>query len=445
MNRPTFLSLTAGAGALSIGLLAINFGSNVPEAAAQAAQSPAPRPDLPASPKAADVVDAAGAFLATLSGEQRAIAQVELTPQLAVRWTNFPGGSNVRNGVFYRDLKPKQVEAALKVAKIALGEEGFSRYQEVRAADDVFAKGRGGRGPGGPGAGPGGPGGMFEQSDANKDGQLSRDEAPGFLRDQFSEIDTNKDGFISLEEDTAFMRQRGAGGPGGDAQKKAGGAAQKKAGGPGGGGAQFGSANYMIAFLGKPSKATPWILQLGGHHLAINIYYKGTAGAATPYHVAAQPTVWKDDQGKTHDPLAPMRDSLHGLLVSLTPEQSKRAKLDARFNDVYVGPQKDGKFPAKSEGVPVSELSDASKDFVKKAIAAWTGDSPQGAEYRKLYEAELDKIKVSYSGTTAVGDRGDYVRIDGPRVWIEFATQGSDHYHTIWRDRLADYGAEFSF
>ena len=61
----------------------------------------------------------------------------------------------MRNGVFYRDLKPEQVEAALKVARVALGEEGFSRYQEVRAADDAFAKGRGGRG-GGPGVeGPG--------------------------------------------------------------------------------------------------------------------------------------------------------------------------------------------------------------------------------------------------------------------------------------------------
>ena len=208
----------------------------------------------------------------------------------------------------------------------------------------------------------------------------------------------------------------------------------------------FGSANYMIAFLGKPSKTDPWILQLGGHHLAINFYYKGRAGAATPYHVAAQPTVWKDDQGKTHDPLAPMRESLRGLLASLTPEQLTRAKLEARFNDVYVRPQKDGKFPAKSDGVPVSELSDASRNFVKKAIAAWTGDSPQGVEYRKLYEAELDKVKVGYSGTTNVGgERGDYVRIEGPRVWIEFATQGSDHYHTIWRDRLTDYGAEFSF
>ncbi len=390
MNRSALLTLAAAAGTLSLGVLAANFGLGAPDAAAQATPAGSPPAELLASPKASDVVDAADAFLATLSDDQRAIAQIELKPSLAVRWTNFPGGSNVRNGVFYRDLKPEQVEAALKVARVALGEEGFSRYQEVRAADDAFAKGRGGRGPGGPG----GP-----------------------------------------------AQKKADGDP---AQKKAGGAAQKKGGGPGGG-FNFGSANYMIAFLGKPSKTNPWILQLGGHHLAINIYYKGTAGAATPYHVAAQPTVWKDDQGKTHDPLAPMRESLHGFLLSLTPEQSKQAKLEARFNDVYVGPQKDGKFPARSEGVPVSELSDASKDFVKKAIAAWTGDSPQGVEYRKLYEAELDKVKVSYSGTTNVGDRGDYVRIDGPRVWIEFATQGSDHVHTIWRDRLTDYGAEFSF
>ena len=44
-------------------------------------------------PSTADVVAAGEAFLATLSAEQRATAQVELTPQLAVRCTNFPGAS----------------------------------------------------------------------------------------------------------------------------------------------------------------------------------------------------------------------------------------------------------------------------------------------------------------------------------------------------------------
>src|SRR5579864_9372806 len=151
MNRQTYL-LLAAASSLPLGFLALCLGSNAPGAVAQTTTPASASPALLASSRAADVVDAADAFLATLSAEQRAIAQIELKPQLAVRWTNFPGGSEVRNGVFYRDLKPEQVEAALKVARVALGEEGFSRYQEVRAADDAFAKGRGGRGPG-----PGGP------------------------------------------------------------------------------------------------------------------------------------------------------------------------------------------------------------------------------------------------------------------------------------------------
>ena len=227
MNRPAILTLTAATGALSVGLLAINFGVGVHPRPPPRLRQPRPPADLLASPKESDVVDAGEAFLATLSPEQRAIAQIELTPRLAVRWTNFPGGSNVRNGVFYRDLKPNQVEAALKVARVALGAEGFARYQEVRAADDAFAKGRGGRGPGGPGGGPGGPGGpgggpggLFEEADANKDGKLSRDEAQGPLRDQFAAIDTNKDGFISREEDTAFPPASVE--PGGAVQKKGG-------------------------------------------------------------------------------------------------------------------------------------------------------------------------------------------------------------------------------
>ena len=291
MNRPTLLALAAAAGTLPLGLVAANLGSVAPRAAEQATPAAAsPAPTLLASPNADAVVDAANAFLATLSEKQRTVAQIELTHRLAARWSNLPGGSNLRNGVFFREMNETQAAAALKVARLALGEEGFNRFQGVRAADDAFAKSMGGRGPGGRGGfgGRGGPGG------------------------------------------------RGGGGPGG----------------PGGSGPGFGAANYMIAFLGKPSKTTPWLLQLGGHHLAFNVYYKGTGGAATPYFVGVQPNVWKDAAGKTHAPLAPMRDAVHDLVNSLTPEQSKRAKLAARFRDVYVGPGSGRQVPRHQRGSP---------------------------------------------------------------------------------------------
>jgi hypothetical protein len=43
---------------------------------------------------------------------------------------------------------------------------------------------------------------------------------------------------------------------------------------------------------------------------------------------------------------------------------------------------------------------------------------------------------------------GNYFRIEGPRLWIEFSVQrgvifNSDiHYHTIWRDKFGDYGGK---
>jgi Protein of unknown function (DUF3500) len=52
---------------------------------------------------------------------------------------------------------------------------------------------------------------------------------------------------------------------------------------------------------------------------------------------------------------------------------------------------------------------------------------------------------VAYSGSTALTEQDDYVRIDGPSVWIEFSMQhgivlAGNHPHSVWRDRTTDYG-----
>ena len=261
-------------------------------------------------------MDAGEAFLATLSEEQRATAQVELSPRLAVRWTNFPGGSNVRNGVFFRDLNPEQVDAALKVARIALGEEGFARYQEVRAADDVFAKGHGG-----PDLGD------VDLAVLTRRNRRSHQEGRRRWR-----------GHVRGEE----LHDRVPG--------------------------QALEDHAMDSAIGWPPSRHQYLLQRDDRRCD-PLSCRGAADSL-------EGRSGQDARTARPDARVPAR-----LALSLTPEQSKQAKLDSRFNDVYVGPGKDGKFPTKSEGVPVFELSDASKDFVKKAIAAWTGDSPQGTEF----------------------------------------------------------------
>ena len=46
-------------------------------------------------------------------------------------------------------------------------------------------------------------------------------------------------------------------------------------------------------------------------------------------------------------------------------------------------------------------------------------------------------------------EKGDYIRIDGPSVWIEFSMQNGivlsgAHPHAVWRDKQTDYAGTTS-
>ena len=51
----------------------------------------------------------------------------------------------------------------------------------------------------------------------------------------------------------------------------------------------FGSAYHSVAFLGEPSTGTPWVLQFGGRHLAINVTFVGPRTSFSPMLTGGQP------------------------------------------------------------------------------------------------------------------------------------------------------------
>lgn len=74
-----------------------------------------------------------------------------------------------------------------------------------------------------------------------------------------------------------------------------------------------------------------------------------------------------------------------------------------------------------------------------------------------LYTSELDQTYIAFTGSATAGSAStfltsntNYVRIDGPHVWIEFACQtgvifpSQIHYHSVWRDHVSDYGVDLS-
>lgn len=408
------------------------------------------------------VVNAANAFLATLAADQKTVATSATSSTTVLfdyalananQWTNLPGA---RHGLRLNTttLTAAQLTAANVVIAKALSATGITLLNELRAADQVLA---GGMAAGG-GAGAGGGGtGMPGTGTTPPDGT-----------------------FTPPADDTGVPptgTDPGAGGIGGA--------------GSGGLTLDYGTDLYSIAFVGTPSATSPWILQIAGHHLAYNITYNTGKVSATPNFVGVEPPNWTvatdgtvtvtsnaASAGKAHAPMEKQRAAVYNLAEAIYADSSTSAaaKLTGTFTDVIMGASgnSDGNFkslvyPTSGRGLQYSAMNAKQQSYVRTAIEAWvnTQASDVASTLLGAYLAD-DALANTYVGY-GVGQNGvkadfsaypnsvaspleaqhSYIRIDGPRVWIEFVVQqgivyGTDvHYHTIWRDKTNDYGGSF--
>lgn len=347
-------------------------------------------------------VQAADRFLSTLSEAQRKAVTYDYGDNAQrARWSNFPTGVVPRGGISLKEMTAPEKAAALDLLKTVLSPMGYEKVQEIRMADDDFKANGSKRGPHGGGPPPG--------------GGPPRNDAGGH---------------------PPF----GAGGP--------------PPGGPGGagrhppfpGGELFGSDLYYISFLGKPSLTSPWMLQFGGHHLALNITMAGNKGIMTPSLTGAQPALFKVD-GHIVRPLGRESDKGLALVHSLDAGQQKQAILNYRVADLVLGPGQDGK-KITPEGLKASAMDAKQKAMLLGLIAEWAGimnDAAASVRMEKL-KADLDQTWFAWSGPVnfAAGNNiTSYYRIQGPHLVIEYAPQSDEpanHVHTIYRDPTNDYG-----
>jgi hypothetical protein len=212
----------------------------------------------------------------------------------------------------------------------------------------------------------------------------------------------------------------------------------------GGGGVIFGEDEYFLAFVGTPSVTTPWMLQFGGHHLAINLTMAGSQATMAPSLPATQPATFTFE-GRTVRPLGNENDKAFALINSLNENQRKQAILGSRVSDLVLGPGQDGR-TIQPEGIRASALMPTQHTMLLDIVREWSGimndafAEPRMAEIR----TNLPFTYFAWSGPTETGSAA-YFRIQGPTLVIEYAPQGSvDHIHTIYRDPTNDYGAKFT-
>jgi hypothetical protein len=311
------------------------------------------------------VVDAANAFLGTLSSAERAKGTFGFTSSQRTGWSNLPSGIFQRNGLRFGDMTARQREAALALVAAALSREGYQKVTDIMNGDEV-------------------------------------------------------------------LKNAGGGQTGG----KQGGAGR-------GGGVRFGLDEYYIALLGNPSATAPWMIQFGGHHLAINVTVVGQNSVMTPSLPAAQPAKYTLN-GQTIRPLGHENDKGFALINALNAAQQKRAILNYQVMDLVLGPGEDGKV-IQPEGILASELDARQQAMLLDVAHEWVGILNDEAATAKMAEikANLPKTYFAWSGATKNGGLA-YYRIQGPTVIIEYAPQQGDldHIHTIYRDPTNDYGAK---
>jgi hypothetical protein len=350
-----------------------------------------------------DIVRAANSFLATLSQEQRqkVLFKLDDAAQRA-RWSNFPTGFVPRAGISLKQMSAPQRDAAMKLLAIVLSPMGLEKVNEIREADDDFKANGSNRGPGGRGNSP--------PPGSRPGGQTGPPPQPG-----------------------------GPGGPGGPG----------RSGGrpPLSSDDMFGSDLYYISFLGTPSTTQPWMLQFGGHHLALNITIAGTKGVLTPTLTGAQPATFKLN-GKTIRPVGRESDKALALLQSLDENERKQAVLTYKVADLVLGPGQDGK-KIVPDGLKASVMNPKQQAMLLDLIAEWAGilNEPSAAARMSEMKADLNDTWFAWSGpTTAVPGSNitAYYRIQGPHLVIEYAPQSDEpdnHVHTMYRDPTNDYGS----
>ena len=209
-----------------------------------------------------------------------------------------------------------------------------------------------------------------------------------------------------------------------------------------GGGPAFGEDEYYLAYLGTPSTTTPWMIQFGGHHLAINLTLVGSQVSMTPSLPAAQPAIYSFE-GREIRPLGKENDKAFELVNALDATQRGQAILGYRVTDLVLGPLQDGKV-IQPEGIRATALSPAQQNLLLELAREWAGIMHESFAELRMAElrANLGQTYFAWSGPTTNGSVA-YFRIQGPTVVIEYAPQGSiDHIHTIYRDPTNDYGAK---
>lgn len=135
------------------------------------------------------------------------------------------------------------------------------------------------------------------------------------------------------------------------------------------------------------------------------------------------PDIWR---GRFTEPR--LRDRLAGM--------SERAEAATGFD---AGDHARLALSADPQGLPATELDAGQRELLSALLAAYRGRVPDGL----AAPLDEDAVHFAWAGPTEVG-APHYYRLQGPRLLVEWdnTQRGANHAHSVWRDPENDFGVD---
>lgn len=204
---------------------------------------------------------------------------------------------------------------------------------------------------------------------------------------------------------------------------------------------------YYFRVLGDPAGDGPWAWRANGHHLAVHVTAVGEAISVTPQFFGANPARVPFGAREGHRTLPAEEDLARDLLARFDDDRLTAVIVDPIApDDIRTRFDPVANFEVVPAGLRFDDMTGDQQEGVVALIELYLGrvTPPAADASRRLVEqAGLADVTFAWAGSTEVG-RGHYYSVRGPNFLLEYdnTQNNANHIHTVWRDRLNDWGKD---
>lgn len=196
--------------------------------------------------------------------------------------------------------------------------------------------------------------------------------------------------------------------------------------------------HYWFSIFGDPAGDEPWAWRVGGHHLCLHFTVVGGAVAVTPLFFGANPAHVPSGPEAGLRVLAAEEDLARSLLASLDDRQRRETIVSPDApRDILTRNEIRAEVAAAPTGIAYSSLRPDQQAGLTQLVELYLGRVDAAPP------VQTDRLSFAWAGSTERG-QGHYYAVRSDDFLIEYDNTQNDanHIHTVWRDRLRDWGED---